>query len=507
MNKTSLLAASLFVFSAMTAIAQNDLYHGPDLSPDGRGNRLRGMPPRGQAGGAVVTGNGISYHNGPVMKGTVNVYYIYYGNWASLNPTADAIFTDWAQHIGNSPYYNINTTYGDTIGNVSASVAYVSSINVPSSTYGTSLNDGNIYSIVADALNAGTLPTDANGVYFVLTARGIAETSGFLTQYCGWHTYGTIKNTIIKYSFVGDAGTSAGCSVQFGNSPNGNPSADAMISVIAHELEEAATDPQLNAWYDATGAENADKCAWNFGGTYVAPNGTTANMQLGTRHYLIQQNWVNANGGGCILAWNVAPDFSVAIAPTSRTVPYSGGSGAYTISTTPLNGFAGTVTYGAVGGVPANASATPVDGGGNFTVTTTAATPPGTYTLSVLATSAVPALSHTAATTLVVTAAPAASFSLSITPSSQIINRPGSTTYAVTISPVNGFSANVNLSITGLKTGVTSGFNPIAVAGGNGSSTLTITAGNSAKKGSSSFTVTATGSGVTKTVSGMVRVQ
>ena len=41
-----------------------------------------------------------------------------------------------------------------------------------------------------------------------------------------------------------------------------------MVSVIAHELEEAATDPDLNAWYDNRGYENADKCAWTFGTTY-----------------------------------------------------------------------------------------------------------------------------------------------------------------------------------------------------------------------------------------------
>jgi len=41
-----------------------------------------------------------------------------------------------------------------------------------------------------------------------------------------------------------------------------------MVSVMAHELEETISDPNLNAWYDSTGAENADKCAWTFGTTY-----------------------------------------------------------------------------------------------------------------------------------------------------------------------------------------------------------------------------------------------
>jgi len=178
---------------------------------------------------------------------------IWYGNWAGLNPGAKPILTDWAQSIGNSPYFNINTTYGDTTANVSGAVAYGSSIDVPDSTFGTSLSDSSISSIVSYSVSHG-LPTDTNGLYVVLTAQGIAETSGFLTQYRGWHTYGTFISSSLKYSFVGDAGTSSGCSVQFGNIPNGDPSADAMVSVMAHELEETATDPSLNAWTAGTGS-------------------------------------------------------------------------------------------------------------------------------------------------------------------------------------------------------------------------------------------------------------
>ena len=80
--------------------------------------------------------------------------------------------------------------------------------------------------------------------------------------------------------------------------PNCNAGADCMASIIAHELEEAHTDPDLNAWYDTRGYENADKCAWTFGTTYTV-NGAKANMKLGTRDFLIQQNWVNAGGGYC----------------------------------------------------------------------------------------------------------------------------------------------------------------------------------------------------------------
>jgi len=72
---------------------------------------------------------------------------------------------------------------------------------------------------------------------------------------------------------------------------------------MAHELEEAATAPDLNAWYDAAGYENADRCAWTFGTELTASNGSKYNVTLGTRQYLIQQNWVHASGGYCAMSF------------------------------------------------------------------------------------------------------------------------------------------------------------------------------------------------------------
>ncbi|GJP42216.1 hypothetical protein CLOM_g1808, partial [Closterium sp. NIES-68] len=45
-------------------------------------------------------------------------------------------------------------------------------------------------------------------------------------------------------------------------SPTGDPGIDALVSVFAHELAEAASNPYLSTWYDNEGYENADKCAW-----------------------------------------------------------------------------------------------------------------------------------------------------------------------------------------------------------------------------------------------------
>jgi hypothetical protein len=232
----------------------------------------------------------------------VNVYVIWYGNWTGN--TATTIIPNFLNAIGGSPYFNINTTYYNNSGtHVINAVHYAGTAN-DSYSQGTSLGDAQIQAIVANAINSSALPNDTNGVYFILTSADVTETSGFCTSYCGWHTDATINGTDIKYAFVGNPDRCpSACEAQSASSPNNNPGADGMLSVIAHELEEATTDPDLNAWFDSRGYENADKCAWTFGTTYRLSNGSAYNMKLGNYYYLIQQNWVNAGSGYCALSY------------------------------------------------------------------------------------------------------------------------------------------------------------------------------------------------------------
>ena len=271
-----------------------------ELVPTGKG---WGQRPDSWAapGKAKPTGTGINYHGGPVMLGTTNVYYIWYGNWGTN--TAKTILQDFATNIGGSPYYNINTTYYDGSNrHVSNSVHFAGSTD-DNYSQGTALSDAQIKSVVQNKITSGALPLDANAVYFVLTSADVNATSGFCTQYCGWHTHGTINGADIKYSFVGNPDRCLSSCAAQSVGPNGNAGADGMASIIAHELEEAVSDPDLNAWYDTRGMENADKCAWTFGTTQTASNGAKYNMKLGTRNYLVQRNWVNAGSGSCALAY------------------------------------------------------------------------------------------------------------------------------------------------------------------------------------------------------------
>lgn len=86
-------------------------------------------------------------------------------------------------------------------------------------------------------------------------------------------------------------------------SPNNDVAADAEVNTLAHEIEETTTDKLGTAWYDNRGYKNADKCAWTFGTTYTTANGGKANMSLGGKDFLVQQNWVNAGSGGCALKY------------------------------------------------------------------------------------------------------------------------------------------------------------------------------------------------------------
>jgi len=230
-------------------------------------------------------------HGGPTMS-QVNAYLIWYGNWNQSNgsdtPIGQGLVRTFLSNVGYpngpSPYYKINTTYG-----VSGNVTLKTTETTDPYSLGTRLSDNDIRTIVANAINGNRLPPDPDGVYFVLTSSDVAK-QGFCSRYCGWHTHASINGMDIKYSFVGNANRClSSCAAQT-NSPNGNAGVDGMISVIAHELEEANTDPDLNAWYDSSGAENADKCAWTFGSAQKAANGAYSNMTLGGKNFLIQRN-------------------------------------------------------------------------------------------------------------------------------------------------------------------------------------------------------------------------
>jgi hypothetical protein len=318
-GKIKVVSIFFFLILAVNFMAAQKPLTNPDgdAVPNGKhgdsGQRSLASP--GPIGETVVTGNGINYHNGPVMKGNpVHTYVIWYGNWSGSGSNTAAtrsLIEHFLGTIGGSNIEKVNTTYGDTTGNVSGNVSFSGSTIVSSST---NLTDSSLQTTVSNALNSGALPRDSNGVYFVLTSSNINETSGFCTQYCGFHTHASLGGVDIKYSFVGNPDRCpSGCEIQTTgpNSPaTGVGGADGMANVMYHELEEAISDPDLNAWFDSSGQENADKCNFNFGATSTcnanglcSTAGTSAkakyNQTFGNNDWMLQQNWRNSGGGAC----------------------------------------------------------------------------------------------------------------------------------------------------------------------------------------------------------------
>jgi hypothetical protein len=315
-----LAAVCLFRASNMlnTAHAQSD-EHGPVIhrpnTDNGVANSVEdpgepetghGAPNRGDAlttGGTTAT-TPISYHGGALIQ-TPRSYVIWYGNWNQANgsdtPAGQQLVRDFLSNIGGSPYFQLNTSYSAGGYTITGNASYGGDTTDTGTS--TRLSDTDIFTIVKNAINSGRLPYDASGVYFVITSSNVNERSGFCTRYCGWHTAGNnTSGARIRYSFIGNANRCLSSCAAQSTSPNGNAGVDGAISVIAHELEEAVTDPDpLSGWADASGAENADKCAWTFGHfQYQVANGSWANMHLGARDYLIQRNLQhNVSGDLC----------------------------------------------------------------------------------------------------------------------------------------------------------------------------------------------------------------
>jgi Phosphate-induced protein 1 conserved region len=289
-------------------------------------NRLPGAASAALPSTAPSATNGIQYHGGPIMDDAngVNVYFIWYGDW-SKNALAQSVLVNFITHVGGSPYFNINTTYYSfgvgpngaqvILDPVVNAVHYMGSVDDHYS-LGANLTDYQVYLAVANAVTSGALPVDPNGVYFLLTSGNVDdEQTGFGTGVCAWHDsaadlgFPLVDGVSLKFAWVGDAETHHAfeCIWNFQTTMSGSLGADGMANSIAHELEESVTDPDNTSWVNYSPYnENADLCNFYFGPIHhsgYASDPQPPDMTFNGIPYLIQWNWLNANGGYCALSW------------------------------------------------------------------------------------------------------------------------------------------------------------------------------------------------------------
>jgi len=247
----------------------------PDVSVLGVSGLVKA---KGDAGKAKRGGSPLLvYHGGPVMTNGAAVTTIFWGtSWTASNSKV-AGMASFYSGVGGTSYAGTNSEYTDSSGgHVSTAVTYNGALVDTSAAPRNGNSTGAILGEVAKMI-ANPVP---NGYYpvYVDTPRGN-------TRYCAWHSYGTVNGVGVQFAFFFNLDGDPGCDPESPSTAYSQGTA-ALANVSGHELSEAMTDPQLNAWYDSSGEENSDKCAWTFGSKLVQfRNGTS---------WKIQGNWSNA---------------------------------------------------------------------------------------------------------------------------------------------------------------------------------------------------------------------
>jgi hypothetical protein len=198
-------------------------------------------------------------------------------------------------------------------------------IYADSSGYDACLDDDQIKAEVDSMVTASGLPRDLAHIYVMFLPKHVescfapGSTRTAANQctinhepsaaYCAYHAQvssGTVYANMPYPVYKSPIGYTCGSDAIFPNvqAPNGNLDADTEVSPTSHEIMEAITDPDTTTgWFDSSGYENGDECAYAFGPTH----GTAKhryNQVIGGRHYLTQEEFSNrdyANTGlGCL---------------------------------------------------------------------------------------------------------------------------------------------------------------------------------------------------------------
>lgn len=267
------------------------------------------------------------YHTGgPVMQNGVTLFAIFWvpptlqnGHSTSLTAHYEAI---QKQMLGDYPGHgldNNNTQYYQVIGTTkyiqnkggAAATSYVDTNPYPASgcsdtvTPGNCITDAQLQTEIQRVMTLKGWTGGLGKMFFVYT--GIGEGSCFTssssscayTAYCAYHGYYVSGTTPVVYANMPYADPNYCYSSGTGQtSPNNDIPADAAANVSSHELTEAITDPELNAWFDSGGNEIGDICAWDFGLTYTWDGGLANEMWNG--HFYTLQTEYDNNAAACV---------------------------------------------------------------------------------------------------------------------------------------------------------------------------------------------------------------
>jgi serine protease len=225
---------------------------GPHALHPGTALPVPPLKPRPGNGAVHILAGNLINHGGPVQNAP-RVFVDFWG-WTSDQSGEQAYLTRFLSSVGGTSWLSIVNQYGaGSSGNLLAGT-WSNSASVPRHP-----TDAQIQAqAVSAASHFGT--GNSVNVQIVVATPTRHSTSGFGTQRCAYH--GAVSAdpniTYTNLPYITDAGASCG-----EDSVNGSGGTLDGVSIVeGHELAETITDPLLNAWYDSSGSEIGDKCAW-----------------------------------------------------------------------------------------------------------------------------------------------------------------------------------------------------------------------------------------------------
>ncbi len=242
------------------------------------GRRIVYTPARGHES-KVRRAVNITNHGGPTIT-SAKVVYIFWGAdfcTGGVDRTYATTLQAYRNQFGTTPEYNTITQYsGIQLANLGTGTPDLfDCANPPAKVTDNAVrNKVNAY-IASFGFNAST-------IYEVVIPRASYSSSGGSTScggphlsYCAYHSWIGSGASAKKYS-IQPYPSCSGCQVA------GWSAVQNQEHFVCHETREAVTDPTGTGWYDSSGAEADDKCAW------------TPSPFLGTGGYGYQYEWSNA---------------------------------------------------------------------------------------------------------------------------------------------------------------------------------------------------------------------
>lgn len=233
-----------------------------------------------QRGGPHAAPTNLVDHGGPVLSAS-NTYAIWWGDQGAFPNDATTGIDDLLGGLNRSNYLDIASQY---MRSTRISTSFVTNWTDSSTPPDRSPSVSSVLSEVGRAISANSATPDPSATYFVYTSN--FPKGG--VRFCAWHAFGTVDGVQVQIAYMPNISGIAGCDPGNTFDQTGfSQGTRALANVTAHEFMESITDPDASAWYDSSGQEIGDKCAWQFTGT----------VDLGGLGWQLQEEWSNAVSG------------------------------------------------------------------------------------------------------------------------------------------------------------------------------------------------------------------